>query len=246
MNGTRRCRTTIITGSRRCRTEWGTWAAGSSSFSSRWRSARSGRQHLRRVQLGLKTQLVAVRVDDDPVARAKFLGQEMLGQRRQEGVVNGPLQLANAVALVVAEAREAGNRIVGHFEGNPPLFQDLLPDPVDALAHDRPDLLGAQRLKDDNFVDAVQQLRAKVAAKLAQHVLVFREAVRESIEAEATVLARREQVRSHDEDRVASVDRPSARIRQTTFVEDLEKQVEDLRVRLLDLVEQDDRVGMSP
>ena len=53
-------------------------------------------------------------------------------------------------------------------------------------------------------------------------------------------------VRRHDDDGVAEVDRAALRIRQPAVVEDLEQDVEDVGVRLLDLVEQDHRVRPPP
>ena len=51
------------------------------------------------------------------------------------------------------------------------------------------------------------------------------------------------QVAGHDHDGVLEVDRPSLGVGQPAVVEQLEQDVEHLRVRLLDLVEEDDRVG---
>ena len=49
-------------------------------------------------------------------------------------------------------------------------------------------------------------------------------------------------VAGHDDDRVLEVDRPALAVGQAAVVEDLEQDVEDVRVGLLDLVEQDDLV----
>ena len=46
--------------------------------------------------------------------------------------------------------------------------------------------------------------------------------------------------------RVLEVDRPALAVGQATVVEDLEQDVEDVRVGLLDLVEQDDLVRPAP
>ena len=50
------------------------------------------------------------------------------------------------------------------------------------------------------------------------------------------------QVRRQDQDRVAEVDRAALAVGQPAVVEHLQQHVEDLRMRLLDLVEQDHRV----
>ena len=66
-------------------------------------------------------------------------------------------------------------------------------------------------------------------------------------EAEARVRLEllRAQVRGHDDDAVAEVDPAALGVGQVPVLEDLEEDVEDLRVRLLDLVEQDDRVALA-
>ena len=52
-------------------------------------------------------------------------------------------------------------------------------------------------------------------------------------------------VRGHDHDRVAEVDLAALGVGQLPVLEDLEQDVEDVRVGLLDLVEQDDRVRLA-
>ncbi len=76
-------------------------------------------------------------------------------------------------------------------------------------------------VEDDDLVDPVQELRPEVL----RHGLG------------------RPDVRGHDHDRVAEVDRAALAVREPSVVEDLEEHVEDLGVRLLDLVEQHDRIG---
>ncbi len=53
-------------------------------------------------------------------------------------------------------------------------------------------------------------------------------------------------VRRHDQDRVREIDRATLAIGQPAVVEHLQQDVEDVGVRLLDLVEQDDAVRPSP
>ena len=52
-------------------------------------------------------------------------------------------------------------------------------------------------------------------------------------------------VRGHDHDRVAEVDRPALGVGEPPVLEDLEQDVEDVGVGLLDLVEQQHRVGLA-
>ena len=53
-------------------------------------------------------------------------------------------------------------------------------------------------------------------------------------------------VRRHDHDRAAEVDLAALRVGQLPLLQDLEQDVEDVRVRLLDLVEQEHRVRLAP
>ena len=53
-------------------------------------------------------------------------------------------------------------------------------------------------------------------------------------------------VRRHDDDGVAEVDRSSLTVGQAPVVQQLQQRVEHVRVRLLDLVEQDHGVGPAP
>ena len=78
----------------------------------------------------------------------------------------------------------------------------------------------AERVELDDLVDPVQELRPE---ELAQRLGGA-------------------DVRGHHDHRVPEVDRAALAVGQPAVVQDLEQHVEDLRVRLLDLVEQDDRV----
>ena len=52
-------------------------------------------------------------------------------------------------------------------------------------------------------------------------------------------------VRGHEQDGVAEVDRPALAVGQAAVVEYLEQDVEDVRMRLLDLVEEHHAVGLQ-
>jgi len=56
----------------------------------------------------------------------------------------------------------------------------------------------------------------------------------------------RSEVRRHDHDGVLEVDGTALRVREAPVVEDLEQDVEDVLVRLFDLVEQEHGVGPAP
>ncbi len=79
------------------------------------------------------------------------------------------------------------------------------------------------------------------------HLVVGETGVVADGEAEGLVLGDRGRadVRRHDHDRVAEVDLAALGVRQLPVLEDLEEDVEDVRVGLLDLVEEDDRVRLA-
>ena len=108
-----------------------------------------------------------------------------------------------------------------------------------------------RRVEDDHVVEAVEELGAEVPLdrdlEPLLHLLVARGVVAAAVEAED--VARRGRlgpdVGGHDHDRVLEVDVAAEAVGQPAFLHDLEEHVEDVGVRLLDLVEQDDRVGAA-
>src|SRR6266511_4060050 len=108
-------------------------------------------------------------------------------------------------------------------------------------------------MEHDDFVDTIQELGPKGPLELLLetplNLLVFahlsRGAESERI-ASLLVGADRSYVRRHDDDRIAEVDRAAVAIGEPTVLEDLQQRVEDLGVRLFDLVEQDHLVRPTP
>jgi len=106
-------------------------------------------------------------------------------------------------------------------------------------------------VEDDHLVHAVEELGAEDPLELtgdaALHVLVAQAALFGLREPERGVLADLggADVRGHDDDRVAEVDRAALRVGEAPVLEDLEEDVEHVRVCLLDLVEEDDAVGTT-
>ena len=132
-----------------------------------------------------------------------------------------------------------------------PLHLELLPQPVDHQVDDRADLRALQLVEDDDLVDAVEELgledTLELAGDAALHVVVGHALVGRLREAERRVLGdhRGADVAGHDEDRVAEVHRAALRVGEAAVLEDLQEDVEHVRVRLLDLVEQDDAVRLA-
>jgi hypothetical protein len=104
----------------------------------------------------------------------------------------------------------------------------------------------SERVEDDHVVDPVEELRPEAAVQLLSTRGASPLPPPGSSSLLEVVDVLRADVRGHDDDGVLEVDRAPLRIGQAPVVEDLQHDVEDFRVRLLDLVEQDDRVGPPP
>mmetsp|Transcript_68577 Transcript_68577/g.192209 ORF Transcript_68577/g.192209 Transcript_68577/m.192209 type:complete len:370 (-) Transcript_68577:469-1578(-) len=117
----------------------------------------------------------------------------------------------------------------------PPHVLEL--QPGDAAQH-RP----GEGVEDDDVVDAVQQLRAQGAPDRGQALLLGRRQPRAS--PRRLQERRLPHVRGHDEDGVAAVHQAPLGVRDAPVVQDLQEHVQHVRVRLLELVEEDDGVGV--
>ena len=128
---------------------------------------------------------------------------------------------------------------------------ELLLQPRHHEVDDGLDLLALQLVEHDDLVDAIEELGPEDALELARdarlHVLVAQTPDRRLGEAQRRlprdVLGA--DVAGHDQHGVAEVDRAALGIGETTVLEDLEEDVEHVRVRLLDLVEEDHAVGLA-
>src|SRR6202011_895814 len=105
----------------------------------------------------------------------------------------------------------------------------------------------AERHEQDDFIYAIQELRIERALDLAPHQvfdffrnhLVFRR-----LEAQTLALHQvpRADVRRHDDDGVLEVDGVAQSVGQLAVFKNLQQNVEDIGVRLLNFVEQNDRI----
>src|ERR1700704_89656 len=97
-------------------------------------------------------------------------------------------------------------------------------------------------MKDHNLIDTIQELRAEVMPHLSQHRslhLVVSRGVSLALEFKDQMRA---DVRGHDDDRVFEIHDASLTVSQSPVVENLKQHIEYIMVRLLDLVEEDDRI----
>src|SRR5829696_344472 len=188
-------------------------------------------------------------VNDDGVARPELAAYDAA----REGVLDvasyGPRQRSPAEPRVVALLGEELLCGVGDLDLDALAFEVL----VQAGEHDVHDLqyvLLREGLEDDDLIYPVEELRPESPLQsLACPPLGLTE-VHAVARGEAE-LPRRDKVlaahvRGHDNYRVLEVDRPALGVSEAPVVEHLQERVENVRVGLLDLVEENDRVGTTP
>src|SRR5690606_15222017 len=100
------------------------------------------------------------------------------------------------------------------------------------------DLLLGELMEDDRFVDPVQEFRPEACAEGFHHLMP--DLLVTSLAEPDDVL--RADVRRHDDDRVLEVHGTPLTVRHAPVVQDLEQDVEDVGMRLLDLIEEQDAV----
>ena len=171
----------------------------------------------------------------------------MLGQRVLEQALDGAAQRTGAECGVRAFLCDEPARLVGQVDRHV-LRDHAVAQVADHEMDDLDDLLLGQALENDNLVDTVEEFRPEQLLHLGHDatldLLVGQALVRLRREAERLCLddVARADVRRHDDDRVAEIDRATLAVGKATFLENLQQDVEDIRMRLLDLVEQHDRV----
>ena len=152
-----------------------------------------------------------------------------------------PLQRASPVHRVPASLDE---QLACRFrdDQHDPAFVESLLEPCELDVHDCAQLILGQRLEHDDVVDAVQELGPEVVAQNRHDRLahVVERPVCHFLDQLAS------QVGRHDQHRVAEVDRAPLTVGQAAVVEDLQQDVEDIRVGFLNLVEQHHRVRPPP
>src|SRR5262249_1619520 len=109
---------------------------------------------------------------------------------------------------------------------------------VDDAAH----LRTLEAMEQDDLVDAVEELRPQTRAH-RRHDLIAHGVGILAVGLIDQIFGA--EIRGHHDQRVAEVDGMPLPVREPSVVEHLEQHVEDVRVRLLDLVEQHDLVGPS-
>lgn len=106
---------------------------------------------------------------------------------------------------------------------------------------DMAEVILGQLVERDNLVNAVEKLRTHDFFKSLHHA-VLAHLRHGAAEACRRVIGLRTGVRGHNDDRVLEADNAALRVGQTAVIQNLQQRIEYIRMRLLDLVEQNDRV----
>src|SRR5256712_2918442 len=174
------------------------------------------------------------RVHADGVAGPEVTLQHFDRQRIEHHALQRALQRPRAVHRIVARLPHGLLRPIGQLQLEL-LVGEQLGETSELDLDDLRQLVTTEAVEDDDFVDAVQQLRPQLRADRLPHPLLFL-----LVLPAGQVL--RPEVGGEDDDGVAEVDRAALAVGQPSVVEDLQQHVEDVAVRLLDLVEQHHRV----
>ena len=148
--------------------------------------------------------------------------EDLAGELVDQLALDQPLDRPGAVDGVVAVLHHVVLEGAGEGEGDVLVLQ-LLAQDLHLDAHDLADVVRGQGVEDHDLVDTVEELRPHAQAQL----LLL-------------------EVGGHDEDGVLEVHRAALVVGQTAVVQHLQQDVEHVRMRLLDLVQQDHGVGLAP
>ena len=166
--------------------------------------------------------------------------EQLVGQRLAHRVLDEPLHGACPHQRIEALACQILAERVGEDHLHPLLVQRLFQLHQELVHHPQDDLL-VQRTEADDGIQAVAELGREQPLDLG-HLVARLARVRES---DGTALqVGRPCVGGHDEHHVAEIGLASVVVGQRAVIHHLQQDVEDVRMRLLDLVEQQHRVRL--
>jgi hypothetical protein len=194
-------------------------------------------------RLHVEVQLTLHGVDVQAVARVDLPAENEPRELVLHQSLDCTPKRTRAELAVVALAREQLDRVVAELDLD--LLRPQPPcQPVEQQSGDLVDLLLGQGAEDDDLVDAVDELRAEAPAQDLHQIGL--QVVERLLAARVLLDPVGAEVRGHDHDGVLEVDRAALGVGQPAVVEDLEQDVEDVRMRFLDLVEEEHRVRPPP
>src|SRR5437867_1537515 len=197
-----------------------------------------------------ENQFVTPAGNQDVAALLQLAAKHVLRERVLDQLLDAAFERARAQRLIEALLDEQIHHLILEVQRDPVSLhavRDLAEQDLGDRAHLRP----VERVEHDHLVDPVQELRIEHSFYLIHDRVLHGRVVRPAVpigepQAPAPLDLPRPQVRGHDEDGVLEIHFPAQAVGELPVVQDLEKDVEDVGVGLLDLVEQDDRVGFPP
>ena len=200
--------------------------------------------------LGEGQLAVLAHVDEHDVARLPRALEQLLGQRVLHVRLDGTTQRAGAVDRVGALLGQQVLSGVRELDGHA-LPDEAVPQLAHHEVHDAANLVLRERLEHHDLVHTVEELRAEKALELAHRAtldLLVGELAGPCAKAHRAGLGdfARAHVGRHDDDGVGEVNLAALAVREPALVKDLQQEVEDVRVGLLDLVEEHHGVRTAP
>mmetsp|Transcript_4404 Transcript_4404/g.13970 ORF Transcript_4404/g.13970 Transcript_4404/m.13970 type:complete len:959 (-) Transcript_4404:401-3277(-) len=212
----------------------------------------------RRSRRRIDAQRHALVLDDErgDVAGVELAGEDRPGERRLERFRDEALERARAVRGVEAAQRELLDGVGRDGERDLVRGVEARGDGRDLEPHNVGEHALPERVEDDDLVEAVQEFGAELGAHRVEDLaLDLRELgragraagrvgggeVRDGVQDQL-----RADVGREEDDGVAEAHRLPLAVGQDAVVEQLKERVEDVRVRLLHLVEENDAVGPVP
>ena len=154
------------------------------------------------------------------------------------------LQGTRAEARVVAVFHDIALRLRAQLYAESPVRKA----PIDILQDQRRDLfdiLSRERLKENDLIEPVQEFGPEGGVQLLHNELLR---LLRDLPLRVNPLQKilRSDIRGQDNDGIFEIHCSSLGIRDPTVIQHLQKDIEDIRMRLLDLIEEDHGVGLSP
>ena len=186
----------------------------------------------------------------DNLTRLQLSEKDPLGQRILDFALDRATQRTRTKHRIEAHVSQQLARLVRQLQTHI-LRLHTLGELRDHQVDDASNLRLRQRREHDRVVDAVEELGTEVLLELLRdlrlHATVVVRRVIRRLEARQDTLVNvaGTQVRRHDDDGVLEVHLSALRVRQAPLLQDLKQRVEDIRVSLLNLVEEDDRERLA-
>src|SRR5680860_1424201 len=181
-------------------------------------------------------------VHHDGIALIEFRLQYAHRERILDEPLNGALERPRAIRWVITFLRNERFGCIGHTKRQLAIRCQLL-QTFELELHDLRQILHRERLEHDDIVYPVQEFGPELLAELGENRgLDLRTDVGVAHPIRLLQDHRTPHIRGHDHHAVPEVHRPTLRIGEPPVIQDLEEEIEYVRVRLLDFVEEDDAV----